>query len=176
MLWRAMASALLKASSCCVSRDHMMWCMYDSRESHRPPTTTLVKSIAMRIPCAPKLSLSSGAAKRGGYKRQGGGISRSGLVLPFLSFLGLSRFFRVFPDLLGDGPGIFPMRPFPLSRPKEHLRGTAPKGSATQSGPFPKHSGRPPGLETPRFSFSQLFSFQLNRSTCSGAGLAAATA
>ena len=46
-----------------------------------------------------------------------GGFSRSGLVLPFLSFLGLSRFFRDFPDLLGDGPGIFPTRPFSLSRP-----------------------------------------------------------
>ena len=46
-----------------------------------------------------------------------GGVSRSGLVLPFLSFLGLSRFFWDFPDLLGDGPGIFPICPFPLSRP-----------------------------------------------------------
>ena len=46
-----------------------------------------------------------------------GGVSRSGLVLPFLSFLGLSRFFRDFPDLLGDGLGIFPIRPFSLSRP-----------------------------------------------------------
>ena len=44
-----------------------------------------------------------------------GGVSRSGLVLPFLSFLsflGLSRFFGNFPDLLGDGPGIFPISPF----------------------------------------------------------------
>ena len=46
-----------------------------------------------------------------------GGVSRSGLVLPFLSFLGLSRIFWDFPDLLGDGPGIFPISPFPLSRP-----------------------------------------------------------
>ena len=50
-----------------------------------------------------------------------GGVSRPGLVLPFLSFfvsfLGLSRFFWDFPDLLGDGPGIFPICPFPLSRP-----------------------------------------------------------
>ena len=46
-----------------------------------------------------------------------GGVSRSGLVLPFLSFLGLSRFFWDLPDLLGNGPGIFPICPFPLSRP-----------------------------------------------------------
>ena len=46
-----------------------------------------------------------------------GGASRSGLVLPFLFFLGLSRLFQDFPDLLGDSPGIFPICPFPLSRP-----------------------------------------------------------
>ena len=45
------------------------------------------------------------------------GVSRSGLVLPFLSFFVLSRFFRDFSDLLGDGPGIFPIRPFSLSQP-----------------------------------------------------------
>ena len=50
---------------------------------------------------------------------QGGGLSRSGLVLPFLSFFVLSRFLRDFPDLLRDGPGIFPIRPFSLSRPIE---------------------------------------------------------
>ena len=37
----------------------------------------------------------------------------------FVSFLGLSRFFWDIPDLLGDGPGIFPIRPFSLSRPKK---------------------------------------------------------
>ena len=37
--------------------------------------------------------------------------------LSFSSFLGLSRFLRDFPDLLGDGPGIFPIRPFSLSLP-----------------------------------------------------------
>ena len=40
-------------------------------------------------------------------------------IFPF--FLGFSRFARGwsgdFPDLLGDGPGIFPIRPFSLSRP-----------------------------------------------------------
>ena len=44
------------------------------------------------------------------------GVSQSGL-LPFLSFLGLARFFRDFPDLSGDCPGIFPICPFPVSRP-----------------------------------------------------------
>ena len=62
-----------------------------------------------------KLTKVSRAAKRGVSK--GGGVSRSGLVLPFLSFLGLSRSVWDFPELLGDGPGIFPIRPFSLSRP-----------------------------------------------------------
>ena len=44
-------------------------------------------------------------------------LDSSFLFCPFLSFLGLSRFFWDFPDLLGDGPGIFPICPFPLSRP-----------------------------------------------------------
>ena len=38
-------------------------------------------------------------------------------LLCLLTFLGLSRFFWDFPDLLGDGPGIFPICPFPLSQP-----------------------------------------------------------
>ena len=49
-----------------------------------------------------------------------GGVSRSGLVLPFLSFFVLFRTFPIFwdfPDLRGDGPGIFPICPFPLSQP-----------------------------------------------------------
>ena len=81
-----------------------------------------------------------------------GGVSRSGLVLPFFSFLGLSRFFWDFPDLLGDGLGIFPIRPFPLTRPiKSTYEEQSPKGSATQSRPFPKEMGntpvwKPPGL------------------------------
>ena len=78
-----------------------------------------------------------------------GGVSRSGLVLPFLSFLGLSRFFRDFPDLLGDGPGIFPIRPFSLSRPN--------KSTSDTTWTSPEKSGNLPGLATPRFSFSQLF-------------------
>ena len=49
-----------------------------------------------------------------------GGVSRSGLVLPFLSFFVLFGTFPIFlgfSRLLGDGPGIFPICSFPLSRP-----------------------------------------------------------
>ena len=70
------------------------------------------------------------------------------LFCPFLSFFvlfGTFPIFRDFPDLSGDSPGIFPICPFPLSRP---IRGTVPKGSATQSGPFPKKV-ETPGFETP---------------------------
>ena len=58
--------------------------------------------------------------------------------------------------MLGDGPGIFPIGSFPLSRPINQ-RGTVPKGSATQSGPFPKKVGNTRVWKPPRFSFSQLY-------------------
>ena len=48
----------------------------------------------------------------GGLKRGGGGFPT------FLSLFGtFPIFFWDFPELLGDGPGIFPICPFPLSRP-----------------------------------------------------------
>ena len=79
-----------------------------------------------------------------------GGVSRSGLVLPFLSFLGLSRFFWDFPDLLGDGPGIFPIRRFSLSRP---IKSTYEEQS--RKGPRYNLDLARKKWETPRFSFSQ---------------------
>ena len=48
---------------------------------------------------------------------KGGGVPDLDLSFLFYPFCPFSRFFRHFPDLLGDGPGIFPMRPFSLSRP-----------------------------------------------------------
>ena len=81
-----------------------------------------------------------------------GGVSRSGLVLPFLSFLGLSRFFWDFPDLLGDGPGIFPISSFPLSRPiKSTCEEQSRKGPRHNLDLSPKKVGntrvwKPPGL------------------------------
>ena len=107
----------------------------------------------------------NGGVQTGGFPD----LDLSFLFCPFLSFLGLSRFFWDFPDLLGDGPGIFPICPFPLSRPikstyeEQHLRGTVPKGSATQSGPFPKKVGntrvwKPPGLAS------------LKKASCGGNG------
>ena len=61
-------------------------------------------------------SRQSRAAKRRGFKREGFPIwscpSLLVLFCSFLAVLGLSRFLRDFPDLLRDGPGIFPIRPF----------------------------------------------------------------
>ena len=91
---------------------------------------------------------------------QTGGVSRSGLVLPFLSFFGLFWPFGTF-------PGIFPIcsgmvRGFsrfvlflflgllraPTRNSPERVRDTI--------WTCPEKSGKHPGLETPRFSFSQL--------------------
>ena len=79
-------------------------------------------------------------------------LDLSFLFCPFSSFLGLSRFFWDFPDFLGDGPGIFPICPFPLSRP---IKSTYEE----QSRKGPRHNldlsrkkwetpgfGKPPGL------------------------------
>ena len=55
------------------------------------------------------------------------GVSRSGLVLPVLSFFVPSCPFWDFPDFSQNFPD--------WSFSSQHLRGTVPKGSATQSGP-----------------------------------------
>ena len=88
-----------------------------------------------------------------------GGVSRSGLVLPFLSFfvlfgtfpifLGFSRFVRG----LVRGFSRFVLFLFlgllraPTRNSPERVRDTI--------WTFPEKSGKHPGLETPRFSFSQ---------------------
>ena len=66
------------------------------------------------------------------------------LFCPFPNFPGSSRFAR---GLSGDFPDSSPF--LFLGLLKEHLRGTVPKGCATESGLFPKKVGDPPGLETP---------------------------
>ena len=70
---------------------------------------------------------------------------------PFLSFLGLSRFFRDFPDLLGDGPGTFPIRrPFSLSRPilRAPTR-NSPERVRDTIWTFPEKVGNPPVWKPP---------------------------
>ena len=85
------------------------------------------------------------------------------LFCPFLSlsffflfcpFLGLSRFFRDFPDLFGDSSGIFPICPFPLSRPinsaYEEQSRKGPRDTTRTFFFFPEKK-----WEAPRLSFSQ---------------------
>ena len=91
------------------------------------------RSLTSRFPGDSGAASLSQGPQRGGFQR--GGASRSGLVLPFLSFFCL---FRDFPDLLGDGPGIFLIS---LSAYKEPLRGTI--------WTFLEKSGKHPGLENP---------------------------
>ena len=86
-----------------------------------------------------------------------GGVSRSGLVLPFLSFFVLFGTFPIFPGFSRFVRGLsgdFPIRPVPLSRPIK-------SAYEEQSRKGPRHnldlSRKPPGLETPRFSFPQDF-------------------
>ena len=95
-----------------------------------------------------------------------GGVSRSGLVLPFLSFLGLSRFFWDFPDLRGNGSGIFPICPFPLSRPIKSSYEEQSRKGPRHNLDLSRKSGKHPGLETPRFSFSQ---YEMSHEKCSEA-------
>ena len=87
-----------------------------------------------------------------------GGVSRSGLVLPFLSFFvlfGTSRFSGIFPICAGMVRGLSRFVLFlflgllraPTRNSPERVRDTI--------WTFPEKSGKHPGLETPRFSFSQ---------------------
>ena len=85
-----------------------------------------------------------------------GGVSRSGLVLPFLSFfvlLGLSRGFSPICSGTVRGFSRFVLFLFlglltaPTRNSPERVRDTIRT--------FPEKSGKHPGLETPRFSFSQ---------------------
>ena len=82
-------------------------------------------------------------------------LDLSFLFCPFLSFLRLSRFFWDFPDLLGDGLGIFPICPFPLSRPIKSTYEEQSRKGPRHNLDLSRKSGKHPGLETPRFSFSQ---------------------
>ena len=88
--------------------------------------------------------------------RQAGGVSNGGLpdldssflFSPFLSFLGLSQFFWDFPDLLGDGPGIFPICLFPPSRP---LMNKSTYEEQSRKGPRHNLDLSRKRWETPRF-------------------------
>ena len=91
-----------------------------------------------------------------------GGVSRSGFVLPFLSFfvlfcpfLSFLDFPGDFPDLRGDGPGTFLICPFPLSQPIKSTYEEQSRKGPRHNLDLSRKKWETPGLETPRFSFSQ---------------------
>ena len=91
-----------------------------------------------------------------------GGVSRSGLVLPFLSFFVLFCPFWDFPDFSGIFPicsgmvrGFSRFVPFLFLGPLRAPTRNSPERVRDTIWTFPKKSGKHPGLETPRFSFSQ---------------------
>ena len=135
--WKIWKQRRVLISTRNVGSDHHFCCMVEPSSSHRCRQKVRIALLQGRGSdlTAPKsrsfcdrdceLLTKTQEPLNGGVSN--GGVSRSGLVLPFLSFfvlfcpflsfLGLSRFSRDFPDLLADGPGIFPICPFPLSRP-----------------------------------------------------------
>ena len=100
----------------------------------------------------------SRAAKRGCFKR--GGFPIWTCPSFFVLFCPFGDFPGDFPDLLRDGPGIFPICPFPPSRPaKSTYEEQSRKGLRHNLDLSRKKSGKHPGLETPRFSFSQTIEY-----------------
>ena len=103
-----------------------------------------------------RTQLSSRAAKRGGFKRGGFPIwtCRSFFVL-FCTFWGFPDFSGIFPICSGMVRGFSRFVLFlfigllraPTRNGPERVRDTI--------WTFPEKSGKPPGLETPRFSFAQ---------------------
>ena len=84
------------------------------------------------------------------------GLPDLDLSFLFVSFLGLSRDFAgIFPICSGDGPGIFLIRRFSLSRPIKSTYEEQSRKGPRHNLDLSRKSGTPPCLETPRFGFSQ---------------------
>ena len=105
----------------------------------------------------PAICLSQGPLNGGGFKRGGFlDLDLSFLVCPFPSFWDFPDFSGTFPICPGTLPGFSRFVLFlflgllraPTRNSPERVRDTI--------WTFPEKSGKRPGLETPRFSFSQL--------------------
>ena len=99
----------------------------------------------------------SRAAKRGGFKRGDFPIwTCPSFFVLFCPFRDFPDFSGIFPICSGMVRGFSRFRPFSLCRPikssyeEQSLKGPRHKLDLSQ-----KRVGNPPGLETPRFSFSQ---------------------
>ena len=85
----------------------------------------------------------------------GRGVQTGGFPDLDLSFLfcpfGIFPIFRDFPDLSGDSAGIFPICPFPLSRPinstneEQSRKGPRHNPDLSAIRTFPEKSGKPSG-------------------------------
>ena len=125
----------------------------------------LFKKIHTRFQTQSKTSLSrpqpqywSRAAKRGGSKRGGFPIwTCPSFFVLFCPSWDFPDFSGILPICSGMVRGFsrFVLFLFLALLRAPTRNSPFPKGSATQSGPFPKEVGNPPVLETPRFSFSQ---------------------
>ena len=149
------------------------------RHAPRPPTLTYVLlAYVLEMPESYKILEADGLERSGPNKKtrnssvhqaplngavSNGGVSRSGLVLPFLSFFvlfcpfwGFPNFSGIFPICSGMVQGFSRFVPFlflgllraPTRNSPERVRDTI--------WTFPEKSGKHPGLEAPRFSFSQV--------------------
>ena len=132
-----------------------MLCPYLRFTTECTAVAAIQLQMRMRILTRSENSLVKGR-QTGGFQTGGfPDLDLSFLFCPFVLF-GTFPIFLGFPDLLGHGPGIFPICPFPLSRPT--LRAptrNSPDRVRDTIWTFPEKSGKHPGLETPRFSFSQ---------------------
>ena len=79
----------------------------------------------------------------------GGGFKQGVFPIWTCPFLGLSRFLRGFPDW------SFASRAKPFNSITRTYQEQSRKGLPRNSGPFPKTSGKPGGLESPRLTFFQ---------------------
>ena len=98
-------------------------------------------------------TLSQGPLNRG---VSNGGASRSGLVLPFFVLFGT---FPIFPGLsrfARGWPGDFPDSSLSLSRPIKSTYEEQSRKGPWHNLDLSRESGKPPGLETPRFGLSRL--------------------
>ena len=108
------------------------------------------------------------AAKRGGFKRGGFPIwTRPSFFVLFCPFWDFPVFSGIFPICSGMVRGFSRFVPFLFLSVLRAPTRNSPERVRNTIRTFPEKSGKPPGLETPRFSFSQNF-WDLGNSIFSG--------
>ena len=116
-----------------------------------PRTKGSTESLCEKSLCA----FFSRAAKRGGGGFQTGGGFPVWIFLPFFVHFGTFPIFPGFSRLaraIGDGPGIFPICPFPLSRPIKSTYEEQSRKGLRHNLELSRKKWETPGLENPRFT------------------------